>query len=84
MYKESDRLESSMAMLSALGVSFEAVTNEIIITGGIKDHEPYIDTYNDHRIVLAAIVASSISYLNISLNEVDSVEKSFPEMKLLL
>jgi 5-enolpyruvylshikimate-3-phosphate synthase len=73
-----------MAMLSALGVSFETGMNEIIITGGIKDHEPYIDTYNDHRIVLAAIVASTISDLNISLNEVDSVEKSFPEMKLLL
>ena len=84
IYKESDRLKSSIAMLSALGVSFETGMNEIIITGGIKDHEPYIDTYNDHRIVLAAIVASSISYLNISLNEVDSVEKSFPEMKLLL
>ena len=84
MYKESDRLKSSMAMLSALGVSFETGTNEIQITGGIKNHEAYIDTHNDHRIVLAAMVASTISYLDISLNEVDSVEKSFPEMKLYL
>ena len=82
--KESDRLRSSMAMLSALGVHFEIGTNEIMITGGIKNHEPHIDTYNDHRMVLAAIVASTISYLNISLNEVDSVVKSFPEMKLLM
>ena len=84
MYKESDRLKSSMAMLSSLGVSFETGTNEIQITGGINNKSAHIDTYNDHRIVLAAIVASTISYLNISLNEVDSVEKSFPEMKLLM
>jgi len=55
-----------------------------VITGGIKNHEPHIETYNDHRLVLAAMVASTISYLNISLNEVDSVVKSFPEMKLYL
>lgn len=84
IYKESDRLKSSLAMLSALGVSFETGTNEIQITGGINNKSAHIDTYNDHRIVLAAIVASTIFDLNISLNEVDSVEKSFPEMKLLL
>jgi 3-phosphoshikimate 1-carboxyvinyltransferase len=82
--KESDRLTSAMAMLSALGVHFEIGTNELMITGGIKNHEPHIETYNDHRLVLAAMVASTISYLNISLNEVDSVVKSFPEMKLYL
>jgi 3-phosphoshikimate 1-carboxyvinyltransferase len=82
--KESDRLKSAMAMLRALGVHFEIGTNELMITGGIKNHEPHIETYNDHRLVLAAMVASTISYLNISLNEVDSVVKSFPEMKLYL
>ncbi|MEY3050053.1 MAG: 3-phosphoshikimate 1-carboxyvinyltransferase [Bacteroidota bacterium] len=81
LFKESDRLKSSLTMLSSLGVTFETGTNEIQITGGIKNHEPYIDTYNDHRIVLAAIVASTISDLRVSLSEVDSVEKSFPEMK---
>jgi 3-phosphoshikimate 1-carboxyvinyltransferase len=84
MFKESDRLKSSTAMLSSLGVSFETGTNEIQIIGGINNKSAHIDTYNDHRIVLAAIVASTISVLNISLNEVDSVEKSFPEMKLYL
>jgi 5-enolpyruvylshikimate-3-phosphate synthase len=43
-----------------------------------------IETFNDHRIVLAAIVASKISSLNVSLTEFDSVAKSFPEMKLYL
>jgi 3-phosphoshikimate 1-carboxyvinyltransferase len=82
--KESDRLTSAMAMLSALGVHFEIGTNELLITGGIKNHEPHIDTYNDHRMVLAAIVASKISSLNVWLTEIDSVAKSFPEMKLYL
>jgi len=71
-------------MLSSLGVHFEIGTHEIHITGGVKNMDAHIDTYNDHRIVLAAIVASTISDLNISLNEVDSVDKSFPEMKLYL
>jgi 3-phosphoshikimate 1-carboxyvinyltransferase len=84
MYKESDRLKSSMAMLSSLGVSFETGTNEIQITGGINNKSVHIDTYNDHRIVLAAIVASKISSLNVLLTEFDSVAKSFPEMKLYL
>jgi 3-phosphoshikimate 1-carboxyvinyltransferase len=82
--KESDRLMSSMAMLSSLGVLFEIGTNEIRITGGIKSTDVCIETYNDHRMVLAAIVASKISSLNVSLNEMDSVAKSFPEMKLYL
>ena len=82
--KESDRLKSAMAMLSALGVHFEIGTNELMITGGIKNHEPHIETYNDHRLVLAAMVASTIPSLNVWLNEVDSVVKSFPEMKLYL
>lgn len=82
--KESDRLKSAMVMLSALGVHFEKGTNELIITGGIKNHEPQIETYNDHRMVLAALVASTIPSLNVWLNEVDSVVKSFPEMKRYL
>jgi 3-phosphoshikimate 1-carboxyvinyltransferase len=82
--KESDRLMSSMAMLSSLGVLFEIGTNEIRITGGIKSTDVCIETYNDHRLVLAAIVASKISSLNVSLTEFDSVAKSFPEMKLYL
>jgi 3-phosphoshikimate 1-carboxyvinyltransferase len=84
MFKESDRLKSSMAMLSALGVTFETGTNEIQITGGVKNMDACIETFNDHRIVLAAIVASKISSLNVSLTEFDSVAKSFPEMKLYL
>lgn len=79
--KESDRLISSITMLTSLGVKFEVVSNEILITGGIGNHEPQIDTFHDHRLVLAAIVASKISTLNVSVNEVDSVSKSFPEMK---
>ena len=82
--KESDRLTSAMAMLSALGVHFEIGTNQIQITGGVKTMDACIETFNDHRIVLAAIVASKISSLNVSLNEFDSVAKSFPEMKLYL
>lgn len=82
--KESDRLTSSMAMLSALGVQYEIGANKVFITGGIKNYEPHIDTYHDHRLVLAALVASKIPSLNVRLNEVESVVKSYPEMKLYL
>lgn len=82
--KESDRLKSSTAMLNALGVHLKIEENVVHITGGIKNFEVIIDTYHDHRMVLAAMVAAKISSMKISLNEIDSVKKSFPEMKLYL
>ncbi|MFM7594723.1 MAG: 3-phosphoshikimate 1-carboxyvinyltransferase [Flavobacteriales bacterium] len=82
--KESDRLKSSMAMLNELGVHLKIEANIIQITGGIKNFEVIIDTCHDHRMVLAAMVAAKINSMKISLNEVDSVKKSFPEMKLYM
>jgi 3-phosphoshikimate 1-carboxyvinyltransferase len=75
--KESDRLASTRALLDVLGVDHRTEGNGLMIHGGIKYQGGIINSFKDHRIILAAAVASK--YLNESLwiNSVQEVTKSF-------
>ena len=55
--KESDRVASTLALLRSLGVSAEATEDEMMIAGGgLRGGE--VDSFGDHRIAMAAAVAS--------------------------
>ncbi len=82
--KESDRLHASIAMLEALGVEYNLAVNEISIKGGIKNKMVHLETFNDHRMVLAALVIASIDDMYVSISELTSLNKSFPQLKPLL
>ncbi|MCR5807330.1 MAG: 3-phosphoshikimate 1-carboxyvinyltransferase [Oscillospiraceae bacterium] len=76
--KESDRLESVCAMINALGG--KAVTGSDYMeiyhtdrfTGGT------VDACNDHRIVMAAAVASCYSDSPVTIKGAEAVNKSYP------
>ena len=52
-YKESDRIESVVYNLKALGADVEETSDGMIIYGGKKLHSAKLKGYNDHRIVMA-------------------------------
>lgn len=75
--KESDRVASVIAMLTALGGRATADENTMIIypsalTGGT------VDTHNDHRIAMAAAIASTVCRDPVTICDADSVSKSYP------
>lgn len=80
--KESDRVESVCAMITALGGEIESVGDSIVIHGKKKfalSGEAEIDSYNDHRIVMSASVASILFDGCVTIDGCEAVSKSYPD-----
>jgi len=75
--KESDRLASTRALLDVLGVDHRTEGNGLMIHGGIKYQGGIINSFKDHRIILAAAVASKHLNKPLWINSVQEVTKSF-------
>lgn len=76
--KESDRVESVIAMLVALGGSAQATVDTLTIhpgklTGGI------VESCNDHRIAMAAAIAATVCTQSVTINTAEAVNKSYPQ-----
>ena len=76
--KESDRIESVCKMLSALGADIAPTDDGMIIRGGEPLSGGTVDSCNDHRIAMAAAVASSICQETVTVLGAKAVEKSYP------
>ncbi len=77
-YKESDRIESIVYNLKKLGVSVEETKDGMIITGGSL-HSANLKGFNDHRIVMAMTVAATgVDGLS-TIDDAQSVNKSYPD-----
>jgi 3-phosphoshikimate 1-carboxyvinyltransferase len=76
--KESNRLEAISEMLKSFSVEFEVGNNSISIqgTGKIIPNQ-IINTYSDHRIAMAATIATCLSDIPIELNDINCVKKSY-------
>ena len=75
--KESDRVASTIAMIRALGGKAKATEKDMIIhgtgfTGGT------VDACNDHRIAMAAAIASTVCSAPVTILGAQCVEKSYP------
>lgn len=75
--KESDRLTSVCAMINSLGGKAEDTADGMIIypqplTGGT------VESFGDHRIVMAATIASTRCKEPVIINEARAVDKSYP------
>ncbi len=76
--KESDRVQTTIAMLGAFGIEAKEVDNSLVIYGGAPCAGGRIDSYNDHRIAMAAsILASAVSGDSI-IKDYKAVNKSYP------
>ncbi len=82
-YKESNRIKSTASMLNNLGISTHFIyqsNNEIdgikIIPATIKGGT--VDSFQDHRIIMATAIASTVSTSNITIKEAEFIDKSYP------
>ena len=76
--KESDRIASVKAMLEGLGASVEETEDGLLIHGGKPLTGGTVDSCNDHRIAMAAAVASILCSGEVTILQAEAVEKSYP------
>ena len=77
--KESDRLYSVSKMLENLGIEVEMGEDYLKIKGTGKFFGGEIDSFNDHRIVMSAAIASLNSKKEVVINGYNAIRKSYPE-----
>ncbi|MGM9601299.1 MAG: 3-phosphoshikimate 1-carboxyvinyltransferase [Faecousia sp.] len=75
--KESDRVESVKAMLSAFGIQSESDENTLTVypgsfTGGT------VNSQNDHRIAMSAAIAATVASGDVTILGAQCVKKSYP------
>ena len=75
--KESDRVESVLAMIRGLGGRAEATENEMRIAGGGLEGG-VADVFGDHRIAMAAAIAGSAAKGPVEIIGAEAVAKSYP------
>ena len=75
--KESDRIESTLATLNAFGIKGEFNGNDLIIYGG-KPKAGKVDSFNDHRIVMSAVVMATLVDGESVIYNAEAVNKSYP------
>lgn len=81
-YKESDRLSSLHEIIESLGGNAEIVDDNLIIVGSngklLHPKIQLINTYNDHRMVMFASLASVVTDGSVTIDSPESVAKSYP------
>ena len=75
--KESDRVASVIAMITALGGKADATENTLTVYGA-KLTGGTVDSCNDHRIAMAAAIASTVCTKPVTISGAECVNKSYP------
>lgn len=76
--KESDRLESTAALVNGVGGEARIVNDELLIRGKSELSGGEVCTYGDHRIAMAAAVAACYSRSPVVIDDEKVVAKSYP------
>lgn len=75
--KESDRLKSVSDMINSLGGRATELDEGLIVEGvGLSGGE--VNSYNDHRIVMAAAIGGALGSGEVTINGAEAVNKSYP------
>ena len=75
--KESDRVASTVAMVTALGGKAEATDDTLTVYGtGLTGGT--VDSVNDHRIAMSAAIASTVCTSPVTILGAEAVNKSYP------
>lgn len=77
--KESDRLASTLDLLTRVGARAEETSDGMIIFGGNRLTGGEISGYNDHRIVMSAAVISCGCHGSVDIIGAKAVEKTYPD-----
>ena len=77
--KESNRIKSVEELIKSLGGNIITTDSELMINGtsGLVGGEA--DSFNDHRIVMSAAIASCYCKKEVIIRNAEAVEKSYSE-----
>ena len=76
--KESDRIETVCAGLSALGANITSEGDDIVIEGREALDGGEVDAANDHRIAMMAAIAATRCTAPVTIHGAECVQKSYP------
>lgn len=76
--KESDRLEATAALLNGLGGDVTVTDDGLIIRPTGAMHGGSVDSFGDHRIVMAAAIAATRIDGEVVIRGAEAAEKSYP------
>lgn len=76
--KESDRIASVLQMLKNLGADARETADGLVVHGGRCLRGGTVDSCNDHRIAMAAAIASILCEDTVCITGAEAVEKSYP------
>lgn len=77
--KESDRLAACADMLGKLGGNVTVTSDGLIIEPTGRLHGGVIDSFGDHRIVMAAAIAALGATDDVVIHGAEAAEKSYPD-----
>ncbi len=77
--KESDRIETIVSNLKAMGADIEATDDGMIIHGGRPLHHAVIDPHGDHRIAMAFSIAGLLAEGGVEITDTGCVAVSYPK-----
>lgn len=77
--KESDRIVSTALMLRSLGAEVKETDDGMIISGKPVLSGGTVDSFNDHRIAMAAAVAAAKCKGEVIITDAGAVNKSYPD-----
>ncbi|MDR0308726.1 MAG: 3-phosphoshikimate 1-carboxyvinyltransferase [Coriobacteriales bacterium] len=76
--KESDRLHAVIMNLTALGVEAYAWGDQLVVNGQTSLNGGIVESFGDHRIVMAFSIAGTISKKPVIIKGAEAVSKSYP------
>lgn len=77
-YKDSDRIETIISMINSLGGEAYLEEGDIVIRGKGSLRGGSVNPRRDHRIVMAAAIASCICSEPVTIMDADCVSNSYP------
>ncbi len=78
-FKESDRLQTTCDVLSALGADITPTSDGMIICGKPRLFGGEVDSFSDHRIAMCAAIASLVCDGEVTVRGFEAISKSYPD-----
>ena len=85
--KESDRVMAVREQLAQAGIKTEETEETLTVFGNNKTFDEDMITlksYNDHRMVMSAMLIAAALGVDLEIDSIDPVDKSFPGLKELI
>ncbi len=76
--KESDRIESTVAILAAMGADIGATPDGCVVRGPARLQGAHVDARGDHRVLMAAAVAGLVAEDPVLVTDPESYRVSYP------